>query len=37
VPSCPTIALSTNPTKVWPTIPIMTGYASFRLYENSFV
>ena len=37
VPNWPTIALSTNPTNVWPIIPIMTGYASFRLNENSLV
>ena len=31
VPNWPTIALSTNPTNVWPIIPIITGYASFKL------
>ena len=37
VPSCPTITLSINWTNVWPSIPIITGYANFRLYLNSFL
>ena len=37
VPNCPTMILSTKETRVWPSIPKITGVASFKLYLNSFV
>ena len=37
VPNCPTIMLSTKATRVWPSIPKITGPASVRLYLNSRV
>ena len=37
VPNWPTIILSTKLTKVCPSIPSITGDASFQLYLNSFV
>ena len=37
VPNCPTIILSTKATRVCPSIPKITGVASFKLYLNSFV
>ena len=36
VPNLPTIALSTNWTNECPISPTITGYESFKLYENSF-
>lgn len=37
VPNCPTMILSTKLTKVCPSIPNITGAASFQLYLNSDV
>jgi hypothetical protein len=37
VPNCPTIILSIKLTKVCPSIPNITGAASFQLYLNSEV
>ena len=37
VPNWPTIILSANCTKVWPSIPRITGTESLILYLNSLV